>query len=472
MADQTTQLYRMRLRSSGCLRWSYLPQDMRREILNTIVDQRNPRWSALASVSKEWHSVIGTQNMAKLTLGYSCLEDFDQAVLSEYKCTLCPLTLELNATSASNSKHWFKNFRLNDGHDTPHGHDSVIPVGVMHNGWHDPKHGWVNGVQAKPPPFQAMQRVFGLLTLKLSPKGLPNVNAVTRLMIRRQFRHCLVPSQLALILSKSDRLADIIYEPWSQEYTDTGPWGFWEAREFSACNPDNEWVIGMPLPKTLKRLIFIRDFNQYLSENLKQDSDYIPHISYPWRLPLDDTPSNSKNLVETSFRLDELSVSFLINADDFFAACQKERTWRHLQSLALTSHLLQFGMSQEKAINYLLTAAAKHVLRMPRLTTLVLWHGSRGKACAFIYTKVEHYAHVTWRGTWDIEISQQALKAWEDVAKHHSLELRVRHEHIQETIKSHGDAIVHLNLTCQVIEPTSLWQIRMEHLECVPGALA
>lgn len=156
----------MRLHSSGCLRWSYLPQEVRRNILNTIVDQRNPRWSALASVSKEWQSVIGTRNMAKLNLRPSCLEDFEQAVvrqrdlvrhiyfnveLVEYKCSHCtnvfasaicykndrlmgeavnklliilstwntttPLTLELNASSASDSKHFFKNFRFNDEHD-------------------------------------------------------------------------------------------------------------------------------------------------------------------------------------------------------------------------------------------------------------------------------------------------------------------------------------------------------------------
>ncbi|KAI1028655.1 hypothetical protein LB503_002489 [Fusarium chuoi] len=282
MANQTTQHHKMRLRSSGCLRWSYLQDEVRRNILNTIVDQRNPRWSALASVSKEWQSVIGTRNMAKLNLRPSCLEDFEQAVvrqrdlvrhiylnieLAEYKCTACktevslsmrsknmtllasavkriliilstwettgPLTLELNAASASDSQHCFKNFRFNDEHDAPSARDPVIPSEATHSDWHDPKHGWENGVQVHPPSFDAMQRLFGLIDLAYSSLAVPKVNAITCLMIRRQFRHCFMPRQLDSILSNLDRLTDIVYEPWLLDYTDTRYQGRFEHRESS-----------------------------------------------------------------------------------------------------------------------------------------------------------------------------------------------------------------------------------------------
>jgi len=136
--------------------------------------------------------------MAKLNLRPSCLEDFEQAVvrqrdlvrhiylnveLPEYNCELCEqdfsiaineknerlmanaviklliilstwntttsLTLELNASSASDSKHWFKNFRFNDEHDALYARDPVIPMEATHSDWHDPKHGWENGVRTK-----------------------------------------------------------------------------------------------------------------------------------------------------------------------------------------------------------------------------------------------------------------------------------------------------------------------------------
>ncbi|KAF5705620.1 hypothetical protein FMUND_12060 [Fusarium mundagurra] len=379
MANQTTQHHKMRLRSPGCLGWSYLPQEIRRNILHTIVDQRNPRWSALASVSKEWQSVIGTRNMAKLNLRPSCLEGFEQAVvrqrdlvrhiylnveLTEYECSSCEdefdiniprensrlmstavhtllsilstwkttndLTLELNASSASDSKHWFKNFRFNDEHDAPYARDPVIPMEATHKSAHQNQDYWAS--------FPVME--------------------------------------------------------------------------------------------------------DELESNL---------------------PSNSERIAQISLRLNELSVSFFVDAMDFFEACEEEWTWEHLISLSLTSSFLFRSIKgQKQRIDDLLIAAAKLVLRMPNLTTMALWSGGAGKACAFMYTRTKHYAHITWRGTWDLEISRQVLEAWEDVAKLHSLELRITHEQLRETIRSHGDAIFHLNLPCQVIEPTSLWQIRME----------
>ncbi|KAG5784687.1 hypothetical protein H9Q73_001669 [Fusarium xylarioides] len=489
----------MRLRSSGSLRWSYLPQEVRRSILHTIVDQKNPRWSALASVSKEWQSVIGTRNMAKLNLRPPCLEDFEQAVvrqrdlvrhiylnvdLTEYKCTLCknmfastiglkndhimgkavtklliilsnwettgPLTLELNASSASDSKHWFKNFRFNDEHDAPYARSSVLPMEAMHSDWHDPKHGWENGARAKPPPFSANGRLFRRLMLT---RCLPTVavNAVTCVMIRRQFRHSLYPPEIASLLSRFGRLTDFIYEPWPKEYSDSKWRTYYPA------------LIGAHLSKTLKRVILFQDSKQYLTESALQTQDYDAFIIPPEYMSMFNFPDNTKSIAQTSLRLNELSVSFFIDAMNFFEACEEGWTWDHLKCLSLTSSLLFRSIKgQKKHIGNLLIAAAKIVLRMPNLTTMVLWNGGTGRACAFMYTRTEHYAHITWRGTWDLEISRQVLEAWEDVAKLHSVELRITHERLRETIRSHGDALFHLNLPCQVIEPTSLWQIRME----------
>ncbi|KAF5614933.1 uncharacterized protein FTJAE_13543 [Fusarium tjaetaba] len=490
----------MRLRSSGCLGWSYLPQEIRLNILNTIVDQRNPRWSALASVSKEWQIVIGTRNMAKLSLRPSCLEDFEQAVvrqrdlvrhiylnvdLAEYECSSCedeydinipwennrlmnnavskllmilstwntalPLTLELNASSASDSKHWFKNFRFNDEHDAPYARDPVIPMQATQSDWHDPKHGWENGVQTKLPPSTANERLFGPIDTRYAPnlRRIPEVNAVTRFMIRRQFRHSFEPWELEYILSRFSRLTDFIYEPWPFEYTSIylDPW----QRAF----------ISTGMPETLKRLTIFQDSKQYLTERALQDGNYVS-IS-PEDMSEFDFVGITKSTAQTSLTLDELSVSFYVDAMNFFKACEEEWTWDHLKSLSLTSSLLFRSIKgQDQRIDSLLITAAKFLLRMPNLTTMVLWNGGTGEACGFIYTRTKHYAHITWRGTWDLEVSRQVLEAWEDVAKLHSVELRVRHECLKETIRSHGDAIFHLNLPCQVIEPTSLWQIRME----------
>jgi hypothetical protein len=173
---------------------------------------------------------------------------------------------------------------------------------------------------------------------------------------------------------------------------------------------------------------------------------------------------NSKNIARTSLRLEELAVSFLIEARQFSNACNKEWTWDYLESLALTPLVMQEGEKYQRPLQKLLIDTAKLALRMPKLKALVLWRGFTGKACAFMYTRTELCADITVRGTWELVLSQDVLEAWEDVAKFHSVYLKVRHERIKEVITSHGDAIYHLDLPCQVIEPTSLWQIRMENL--------
>jgi hypothetical protein len=124
---------------------------------------------------------------------------------------------------------------------------------------------------------------------------------------------------------------------------------------------------------------------------------------------------------------------------------------------------MQVGEEYQKPMQKLLIDTANLALRMPKLKTLVLWRGYKGKASAFIYTRREHCADIIWRGTWELVIGKDVVEAWNDVAKFHSVDLKVRHERITQVIASHGDAIYHLDLPCQVIEPTSLWQIRMEN---------
>ncbi|UZP34958.1 hypothetical protein NXS19_002774 [Fusarium pseudograminearum] len=178
----------MNTNSSGFLEWASLPSEIRSKILNTIVDEKNPGWAALSSVSQEWHNIIGARNMAKLKIGQSCVNEFGRAVVLQRNLvkhiylkvdllkytrhspkvldilstweTTGPLTLEINAVAARDSQHWFKNFRLDDDYDA---YDRNSPVYDPQEGitgtWHDSRHGWKNGVQVKPPPFKAWQRI-------------------------------------------------------------------------------------------------------------------------------------------------------------------------------------------------------------------------------------------------------------------------------------------------------------------------
>jgi hypothetical protein len=103
---------------------------------------------------------------------------------------------------------------------------------------------------------------------------------------------------------------------------------------------------------------------------------------------------------------------------------------------------------------------------MPKLHTFVLWNGGKTHACAFIYRIDRDGASITWRGTWHLELSPLVVKSWWLAASKlpcsEFSELQIKQEYVRGVIKSHGDAIYHLELPCQVIDPASLWQIRRE----------
>jgi hypothetical protein len=161
--------------------------------------------------------------------------------------------------------------------------------------------------------------------------------------------------------------------------------------------------------------------------------------------------------------LEQLSVSYMVNAEDFFGACLPSWTWPHLESLALTSQLLCYDWGRRVFIDNLLYKAGITALRMPKLRTLAIWNGREGNACAFIYHTDQTSAHITWRSTWEMHLSPRVVEVWERVAlESRSCRLRVTKQQVQGVIGSHGDAIHRLSLPCPVVDPESLWQIRRE----------
>lgn len=175
----------------------------------------------------------------------------------------------------------------------------------------------------------------------------------------------------------------------------------------------------------------------------------------------------AEKLVLLNHSLDQLHVSHMISAEDFFSANRGVGQWSSLRSLALTSGLFHRSGDSAK-ISKLLCEAACAAVCMRKLESLVIWNGRRDDACAFIYSASEHDVVITWRGTWELELSARVQSTWEYVArKVQNKELRISQETIRESIMSHGDAIHHLRLPCQVIDPTSLVRMRREDKEPV-----
>ena len=95
---------------------------------------------------------------------------------------------------------------------------------------------------------------------------------------------------------------------------------------------------------------------------------------------------------------------------------------------------------------------------------MVLWNSEQGQACAMIYQRntANTMATLTWRSTWDLELSHDVVESWKKVVPG-CCYLRLEREALRDVdIRSHGDAIYHLRLPDGVVDRASLWQIRQE----------
>lgn len=218
-------------------------------------------------------------------------------------------------------------------------------------------------------------------------------------------------------------------------------------------------MIQAHLPKRLKRLSIFEDYNDDFIEISQRSPSY--HA---------DTiriaePTVSAAFAQRSLDLEQLSVSFMVDARHFFQACQPLWTWNHLQSIVLTSRLLT-RTSGRKGVSDLLKDAGAAAVRMPKLRTMALWNGGRGEACAFIYRHDFEKPSIVWRGTWDVNLQPCVMQAWERVVSEYTPHsLRFESQRLRSSIiRSHGDAIYHLDLPGGVVDPISLWQIRGEAL--------
>ncbi|KAG7048063.1 Oxoglutarate iron-dependent oxygenase, partial [Colletotrichum scovillei] len=225
------------------------------------------------------------------------------------------LTLELSVQSPSDKEHCFKNLYFGGvgededlrfdrpGHRLPH-------LDSKHS-FHDLQHGWINGRQVDAPNGNAFLRMFQPLYLTFK-EGLPQVKAVTRFVLRRQCRRKIQPKVLGSLLDKLPRLQSLIYEPW-QSWDKTAQDFIW----------DFEYVklIESHLPKALKRISVFEETNEAYITSFRPT---IPHTA-PDVIRV-ASPAVSAAFAKRSLSLEQLSVTFMIEASDFFRSCQQD--WR------------------------------------------------------------------------------------------------------------------------------------------------
>lgn len=475
--------------------WRSLPDDIRLLILDEISGQKHPGWAQYAAVCREWQAVLEPKNFSQLIVKPSCLDELKTLVIRQrplvqhiclhidlppYACRDCKqetsrsnrrytfvreailrlftilrtwqrigrLTLELSASSPSDSQHWFKNYCFGPGHEDTR--DWTQQEKAIR--WHDPKHGWVDGQQVQAPDPSAIWRLFSPLCESV-PLALPVVYAVTGFYIRRQLRHEMRPEVLGGLWEKLPRLESIVYELWPAP----------EFRNMRSEIFDLACLLKQSVPKHVKRVSIFQDFNHQLTLALRDEYMQYFYPEIPTGFP-DCDFLLAEAFDAKSHHLEHLSISYIIDAQKFFTSSQKKPcTWNLLQSLTLTSPTLA-QTAPHKNVYALLQDASLVALRMPQLQTMVLWNSERGHACAVLYQRysVSAIATLTWRSTWDLEFSDNVVTSWKKVAPDPCY-LRLEKEALGDVeIRSHGDAIHHLRLPEGVIDAESLRQIRYE----------
>ena len=482
----------------------YLPPEQRNMILdNVAVDNKHPGYGALTSVCKEWQAFLEGPNFRHLHIKQYDLNQFKSIMLDPQKRRLvrhisfdmelpsrvapgasqrsqregsvaatfgaamlrlytilskwepdAGLTLELKATYLGDAELFPHLYFSSDDVD---GDEDILSDDELPY----PDHDGADDVD----PFG----LWSPVPLNTN-RDLPRVEAVTRLIIRREFRRGFEPANLGYLVDRLARLKDMVLEPWGPLQI-TSNILYHEAIYMYFTLPcAKRW-------KNRTRLSIFQDipdeYDLFRDAHQRWDMEITTTVALLPSLP-DVEPKYilTVALICVSRTLQHLTIGNMIHAEQFFGLCEPFCFWPRLETLALTSKYLgDAGKEKRKECRDLLYTAAVWVQRMPQLITLVIWNGGRRNACAFIYRVDSHgKPSITWRGNWRLEYSHRVIEAWKIIAsttprqkeRHEPLPLETRYEHIEHEIRSHAEAIYRLKLPCQVVHPASLWQMRRE----------
>ncbi|ETS86427.1 hypothetical protein PFICI_00255 [Pestalotiopsis fici W106-1] len=490
--------------------WAALPTELQEHILRFLLHD-GCSLARFATVSEQWRAIIERHNFQHVKLSFSRVPQLGsmtvraQALvksiwltfeLREYGCSCHrsqrtfetyglrkkesllrkafralfltlgewdpqgDLKLDLTIHSPSDSHYWFKYLSFEPDFPVPPSQPSfVLP--------NDPAHGWVYGKLTSAPKASALRTVFesnpidttGLLRVENQWwNGLPQVPAVKTLIIRLQNRRQWSPSMLAAMLPRLPSIEEFYYEPWRA----------WDpSRQADTDELYCSFFDSLAMSTSLKKLVVFENFDEQYALAFKR-CQRMREVCL----------KVTRALFKASLELEHLSASFVTGADHFLQAVEPGWKWPHLQSLTLTSTLLD-AQSNPGTVNTMLQAVASTALsRMPKLRTFEVWHGRVGSAALFSYRVDEHgYTRISWKATWRLTLDSCVIKGWESVARAHghTPDFRV-HEFVDETanIHSHADAICFLGMS-KVLRPVSLQQILRAHeirREGIPRELA
>lgn len=196
--------------------------------------------------------------------------------------------------------------------------------------WHDPRHGWVDGRQVEVPGKSAILRLFAPLSFPQF-QFLEQVHSVTGLVKRRQLRRQISPQNLGHLLKNLPRLETLVTSHGEFSGSRGGPSGIevccriavlFNSLFVPTTLPDLASAIQHTISRRLKRVSVFEDFNDRLALALENDTESLIQVETgPAVCPLLATAFASK-----SYELEHLSLSYIVDAQQFLNVCQPSNT--------------------------------------------------------------------------------------------------------------------------------------------------
>ncbi|RFU32598.1 hypothetical protein B7463_g3736, partial [Scytalidium lignicola] len=500
--------------------WELLPLEIRLVTLELIFC--NGDTAAYATVSQEWQRFFEPKHFERVVLSQCRIKAFAQVVQGPKR--KAGLTLELSAYSPSDSKHFFRDLRLDhDPYREPSKNFILFPDSKpIEHKFNDRWHLWRQGHRVPISQDEENYLIHGITRLqgrgfyfKPPPEGLPNdnddrpphsaseylpkVDVVTSFLFRRQYYRHIHPDGLSQLFESLINLQHIIYEPPKVLYSDN--------------SKRYQFVFERWLPTTLRKLTI------YESHDERDESKHFSDSS-GLLLPRSSTPALGLALAKASRPLEHLSVSFIVDAKHFLAFISKRRFpfssingqendwhWANLTSLVLTSKLLAPNQTPSVA-NDLLLAASVAARSMPVLRVMEIWNGKNKvrtlsslgcedddleHGCIFRYYIDKDFSHsqgkssrvsvldrnevgdadkiftatITWHGTWHLELEQRVIQSWTKTVQRkggQGISIETKRVPVDGT-RFPASILRHLKLRDRVLHPISYQQIE---LLCTP----
>ncbi|ROT37559.1 hypothetical protein SODALDRAFT_297800 [Sodiomyces alkalinus F11] len=435
------------LSNSAMAGWDDLPAELRSLVLSFAIAaaQKRPKahhLSSYAAVCKEWQHVVEPVNFGSLKLTASDLTDFDALVVGPRRRWLKYVWFRVELPKYPKKKsHTPETEEEQDENDRVFSHKIASLFEVLSTWPEEDSSGIELELSARSPSdTQALAGAAGLTedgesryfdshldfafldTGWFGSHGLVEVYVVTKLSILRRCWRNLEPRAILTIVSSLPRLREVRYEPF-QQFDD----GSQEIIDMDRARELPFW------PSTLQRISFFEHFDPINeeTESNEEDDDFEDEDGSEQGDINETEPRTcialAMSFARRSIQLEELAVSFMIDARHFFQPFFEARLpaskpelpfWSSLRWLTLTSSAIHYDEEADR-LDAVFLAAGRAAKRMPQLRVMELYNVCKHSAGVFRYMVTEGISgtpSIGWEGTWQYDMGERVKRVWGEVA--------------------------------------------------------